>query len=317
MEKKRFYLPFIFICILIIQTSFGAEALPVPQNDISLGFIGGVNLGTMHGKSMDGLDAIYGDNSTSLRFSGNGIIAVTYQFHRLLAVQSGVTFSGKGFKVLLAKEYVEGVTIERFLLRSINHLELPLIVRLSLKKKRNDLMSGAGKVFFHVFAGVGFDCVIKASDNEYLKYTYDSTSLSNSQNGKDNVDEVDLLKDKTYTDTLGNKLHYSYDSYFRRADITAIAGCSIEKRFDAVGILLQFQYLQGLLNFNEVSDRAKEELSNYVDSKKPYLISMNRDQNSRFRTFSITAGIVIYLKAASYQYRLFHSETIQTSSQRL
>lgn len=308
MKKNIPYLRAMLFCIMITRASFGAPELKVPEHDIGLGFIGGVNIGTMYGKGIDGLDAIYGKNSTSLRFSGNGSIAATYQFHKLLAAQTGLTFTGKGFKVLLAKDYSDGVTTERFLMRSVNHLELPLMVRLMLKKKHADLMSGAGKVTFHVFGGVGFDLVIAASDNEYLKYTYDSVSVSNSQNGKDKVANVNLLSDTTYTDSMGNKLHYSYNDYFRRADITAIVGCSVERRFDAVSIFLEFQYLQGLLNFNDVSERAEKELSNYTNSVKPYLISMNRDQNSRFRTYAITAGITIYLKAASYQYRLLHSE---------
>jgi len=258
------------------------------------------NIATMHGSDIDELGKIaYSD--AGARASGNGNITLTCMFNRILAVQTGVCMTGKGFRILLDQVSGSGGEGKLYLKRSVTYFEVPLLLRTIFLNKKGYYSGFA----YHLFAGGAINMVVSAKEKLYAKYVYrDPYTGKITGRETDEIDESDLMQDETIVDTLGNRFKYTFGDFYRRNDLVLILGMTFEQRFHGAGIFLELQYNQGLLNFNNLSDYAKRIIVEYNEPDPSSDVTVVQYE-AMFRTFSINFGVTIYIR-----------ENIQKSSSR-
>ena len=133
--------------------------------------------------------------------------------------------------------------------------------------------------------GPALSFVVVAKDEAFISYT----TPGNTKPKKERVDAIDLTKDEIYYDTLGNVLHYNFNDFYRRYDVGLVfcTGMNIVTS-STVDLFIELRYVQGLLNFNRLSEKAKEELVkfNQIDPSNIIII----ESEARHRVMSVLIG---------------------------
>ena len=255
----------------------------------SMAIQGGGNFATMFGSNIDALlSSACGDGT--LKASINAEMSLTMQFNRILAVQTGIGGAGKGFRILLDYESGHLGKASLYYRRNISYLEVPLLLRSIFFAERGYNTGGA----FHLFAGPLLGIVATARDKVYAKIT-EVDWAGNETKKTDHIDNVDLMESVVWEDTASHKVHYSFDDFYRRVDMSLVIGFAIERRFSVSGLFLECRYVQGLLNFNNLSEKAKKELEEYYSDDIQGEFSIYQLE-AKCRTIYVSLGVNTYFK---------------------
>lgn len=278
--------------ILFFLNSFSQEVTAEKKfPEFVIGFSAGANIASMYGSEIDELGKI-ASGDVSPKASGNGKLTLTCMFNRILALQTGVWMTGKGFKIILDQFSGAGGDGTLYLRRSVNYFEVPLLLRTVFLKKKGNY----GGFALHLFAGGAINKVVSAKEYLYAKYVYKNpyTGVITDRE-TDRLDKLDLMEEEVLTDTLGNQFQYTFGDFYRWNDIVLIFGMTFEQRFHGSGIFLELQYNQGLLNFIDLSEHARKVIAQY-DNPDPSPDVTVVQYEAMFRNFSINFGVNIYIR---------------------
>ncbi len=283
--------------LIICSAPFFLHAKEV---SVYFGLMGGLNVSYMEGSEIDALVKKYDSYSESI-FSGNGGFRLAYSVKSWLEIESGAYFSGDGFKILLDSEsgldwsgdIPQDVEFNVYMARKVTFLEFPIYLRL-----QTPYFTGQN-VRIYGFGGLRMGIVTKAEEK-----LIGETITSNFPNQGESVDKddllvVDLFKNETFTDSMGNKIHYTYEDFHRRNDLSLALGFGVEKRFDIAGLFIQGHYQYGLFNSNELSDKARKEIADFGTDTTSTNIVILGDPEALYRGFQFSAGFNIYINHKS------------------
>jgi hypothetical protein len=280
----------LFIITILAGPLFSDDA------SINIGIIGGLSMAGINGTEMDAIKLQY-DNMPVPRWFGAGGVRIGYPIFRFLELESGLHLSGNGFEVFL-----DGVTTDIdfsynlpriteynvYFKRRIIFLDIPLSLRLQTK------FSSKRHFRFYTFAGLVTGFVVSAVD-QLIGETATGTIVDESYSTKrETLEEINLLKDREIVDDSGNVIHYTYDDFFRRTNLSWQVGLGFEKRIRSISIFFQYQIFQGLLNFNKVSDRARSELSAQSNGAAPESENF-QETTAYFRGVKVSLGITVFI----------------------
>jgi hypothetical protein len=278
---------FLFPCLL------SAGDLP-----FNFGFSGGVNFGYMEGSEIDALELTYGHSASTIT-SGNGGLRFTYVLQKWLKVESGLHLSGNGFELLLASESgidwssgtPRSVETNLYSVRRVRTLEIPFSFRVQTPcfSKEN--------VSLYAMAGLRMGFVVKAIEKLVVETIASNFPDQGESSDRDDLSETDLFQDRIISDTTGHQIHYTYDDFYRSNDLSYTFGAGIEKRYKNAGFFLEGHYQHGLLNFNNLSDRARKEIAQFGSDSGQTNIVLLGEPDAFFRTIQFSAGVTIYLQA--------------------
>lgn len=304
MKIKNPFRPVVVISLLFIPYFLQAQDYP-----IHFGLMGGVNNCYMEGSEIDALEKQYKNTAEPL-LTGNMGLRLAYNLKTWLEFESGAFFSGNGFELLLdSKSGVNWsgnmprtVTANLYSIRKITFVEFPFSLRIQTPH------FSKAKLRFYGFGGLRLGIVIKA-----IEKLVGETATSNFPNDGEKVDRkdlqtIDLLENRTLTDSAGRMLNYTYDDFYRRNDFSLSIGVGLEKRFTNVGLFFQGQYKYGLLNFNKLSDNARKEITNFgSDTSKSNVVFLG-EPDAFFRSFQISVGFNVYFVKASREAKKYIQE---------
>jgi hypothetical protein len=181
------------------------------------------------------------------------------------------------------------VGVNMYSVRKITFLEFPLALRL-----QTPFISKPNIRFFG-FGGIRTGVVSKAVE-KIVKETVTSNFPNEGEStDREDYKETDLFKSKTYTDAAGNQVHYTYEDFYRRGNVSLHFGFGVEKRYLNVGFFIQGQYVYGLLNFNKLSDKARKELALYNTDGKTSNVIFLGEPGAFFRSIQISTGLNIFI----------------------
>ncbi len=268
----------------------------------AIGLSGGVGFVDIYGSYAENLKAsgkLAGANE--FRVTGNIDFSFYWYFHRNIALQSGIYNFNKGTKILLDQEsgsynesWTESVNIEMKLYKQyhVSFLELPLLLNFRIPSPNN-------KNAFNFAIGPSFGLVISSKLKYYLRTTEQSNNIITNTNSttddKELLEEVNLLEDQVYKDTLGNEFTDRYDDYYRRGDVSLLVSVAYERRLKRVGVFLRFLYLHGFISYMDLQQQALLNMVNY-NSDIPYdsVVVNEKLPEIKFKTFNIKLGLNVY-----------------------
>lgn len=291
MSRHRIQTCFVHV-IFFFTFTFAYTDTGSAQADFSIGFTGGLNIASMHGSDIDALTET-AHSKGAVKAAVTAGFSLTYKFKKIVAIQSGASITGKGFRVLLDQASGSGGSAKLYYRRSINYFEVPLLFKTIFTDRYS-------KISTHLFAGPAIGFPIFAEDKIYAKISQ-STYMGGTERDTEVLDRLNLFRDETYTDSAGNELHYTFDDFHRRVDISLMAGLAFEKVYGFTSFYFEMKYNQGLLNFNDLSDKARKEIALYNNPDTSNVIV--NEMEAKFRNFSISIGTNIYIGTYLRKYK--------------
>jgi hypothetical protein len=274
---------FLIAAMLIILFSTSYSQTLSTDNRLYITVQSGWNYSSMHGSEIDALKRDF-NSSPIFMMQGIGSIYFNYFVNNHFLLNAGIKKEGKGYKFPISTlsgtdPYGNDLKYTLYQQRNITSIDIP--VGLSYKIGRKYLLS--------IKCGLSPSFVISAFD-KYVEETTTSKVLQNR----------DLFKNVNIIDSLGNTIHYNFNDFHGRFDLNLILGFETEKRFNHVGLFLGFQYIAGLLNFNQLSQKARSELAVFHQSDYSKIAFGNLDNSSSyFLNYQFNFGINIYIKNKS------------------
>jgi hypothetical protein len=262
---------------------------------VNFGLMGGLNVSYMEGSEIDALQNKYKNSPAPNNFSNFGL-RFAYSLQKWIEIESGAFFSGNGFDLLLETSSntalknsgPQTVTTKLFRKRKIVFMEFPLALRL-----QTPYFSRAAFRIYG-FGGARFGVVTKAEE-KLVENTSTSTGIQEN-NDKNTLQTIDLLKDRTITNPSGKQIHYTYNDFYNRTNVSLVFGAGFEKRFKIIGIFIQGQYQYGLSNFDKLSDNAKKEIENFGSDTSKLSILYPDKSEAFFRSLQLSIGLNFYIK---------------------
>ncbi len=277
--------------VSIVCTCVGAEDAPV-----NFGLLGGVSLAYMEGSEIDALALEY-ESSAQNTLTGSGGLRIGYALKHWLEIETGAYLTGNGFEILLDSEsgtdwsagVPRGVTASVYRVRKVTFLTFPLSLRLQTPYFASQKVK--------IFGFGGFRAGILTAASERIVGETATANVPNQGENKDRdvLEKVNLLEDRTIEDSLGNVIHYRFGDYYRRGNLSLAVGLGLENRIGIVGLFIQGQYTHGLLNFNKLSDKARQELAAFESDSTQSNIVFLGDPEAYFRNFQVLAGVNVYI----------------------
>jgi hypothetical protein len=279
--------------VSIIVCGF-AHAEDAPVN---FGVLGGVSLAYMEGSEIDALEIEHG-SSADITFTGSGGLRIGYMLRNWFEIETGAYLTGNGYEILLASEsgtdwsdgMPRGVTASLYRVRKVTLLEFPLSVRLQTP------YFSSQDVKIYGFGGIRAGIVTAASERIVGETATSNFPNQGESRSRDVLEKVDLMENRIIEDSLGNVVHYSFNDFYRRGNLSLTVGFGMENRIGIVGLFIQGQYTYGLLNFNKLSDKARQELAAFESGSEQSSIVFLGEPEAYFRNVQVSAGLNVYIR---------------------
>lgn len=274
----------------------------ISKEMFAMGISAGVGFVDVYGAYVDNLkknSMLAGSNE--FRFTGNFDICFYWYFHKNIAMQTGIFNFNKGTKILLDQEsggysesWTKTVNVEMKLYKQyhVSFFELPLLLNFKIPSPNN-------KNAFNFTIGPSFGIVTSSK----LKYYVETTEQSNDKimntvsktNSKELLEEINIMEDQMYEDSLGNEFTDKYDDYYNRGDISLLVSVAYERRLKRVGVFLRFLYLHGFISYLDLQQQALLNMVNYNSDIQHDSVIVNEElPEMKFKTLNLKFGFNVY-----------------------
>jgi hypothetical protein len=281
--------------LLIPSILFASNDAPV-----NFGFLGGVNFSYMEGNDIEAMEIKY-KSSAEFTLRGNFGIRAAYALKKWLELESGAFFSGNGYEMLIASadggvDWSNGmprsVSANLYNIRNITFLEFPLALRLQTPYFSNNRV----KIF--AFGGIRAGIVVSAKDKLVVETVTSNFPDQGDSKDREDYSVTDLFQSRIITDSLGHQLHYTYNDFYRRGNISFVLGGGFERRYSVVGFFALGQYVFGLSNFNKLSTKARNELAAFQTDSSSGVVFLGQPE-AFFRSFQLSGGLNFYIPGSN------------------
>lgn len=192
MTMKRLIIFFVIICSTMLATA-----------QISIGFSAGSNLSTMSIQRRDlstfRIKPIFGYNFNFI---------AEYKINPNLSLNSGLTFSQKGFKQSIRYFYSPEVDSTAEMTSKLNYLEIPIYLKFNTNLNKGNFFYGIGPYFSYGFKG---KVTTDITGRNYASYTDKITWSKNRYFKSDLVEEYGYTNIKSFDLGIGNLIGIKYN----------------------------------------------------------------------------------------------------------
>ena len=254
-NRMLLFLSIILTCIMPTLSDMRSDS------EWSIGFKGGLNIGSMFGTQKDFFVDEYG-NDLSFKDGIDFGIFLQYSPLKFFGLSIELLFTTKGYEATfysneVIREYMEAIR---------NYFELPLIAKIQAPFPR--------RYNPYIFFGTG------PALNVTAKNRYKVTKNNSSSFDSDDIDIVEpvtinLHDNSTASDDRGNIINYTFNDFHRWFDLPFVFGLGHVISFSKLAIVINTRFSLSLLGFNRLSSSMKKELNSkriiYTELDEKYI----------------------------------------------